>query len=233
VQVGSRRVLAGSDAVLMCQAYPRSNVAVALTRIERRSPRELAANVYRIVRPAADVAVLSLRFPIGVRARFLSGLYLHVIMADGQRRSSSMANPAQESDGVELHVRRLPGGRFSETVLARARTGDTLAIELPFGQFFLRDTQAPAVLLATGICSDQIDRRAGVAGGRPSIDAAILGRPPAGRFLHTRAHRTVAAARAVALVRAGPLQGLLLERADRIGSARGARRPPRHEGESR
>jgi CDP-4-dehydro-6-deoxyglucose reductase/3-phenylpropionate/trans-cinnamate dioxygenase ferredoxin reductase subunit len=112
--------------------------------------KTLPASIYRIERPAHDVSVLSLRFPIGVRARFLSGQHLQVVLQDGERRNYSMANPAHENDGAELHIRHIPAGRFSATALAALRPGDTLLVELPFGQFFLRETQAPAILLATG-----------------------------------------------------------------------------------
>ena len=139
--------------MLMCQARPRSDVDVALKRIERSAPplrKTLAASVYRLARPAPDVAVLTLRFANGVRARFRAGQYLQVLMADGDRRNFSMANPPQHNDGVELHIRRIPGGRFSEAVLARIGPRDTLVVELPFGQFFLREAEMPAILLATG-----------------------------------------------------------------------------------
>jgi NAD(P)H-flavin reductase/ferredoxin len=151
VQVRSRRVAGRAEAVLMCQARPRSDVDVALKRVERSAPplrKTLAASVYRLVRPAPDVAVLTLRFANGVRARFRAGQYLQVLMADGDRRNFSMANPPQHNDGVELHIRRIPGGRFSEAVWIGHR--DTLVVELPFGQFFLRDAEMPAILLATG-----------------------------------------------------------------------------------
>jgi CDP-4-dehydro-6-deoxyglucose reductase/3-phenylpropionate/trans-cinnamate dioxygenase ferredoxin reductase subunit len=153
VQVRSRRVAGRADAVLMCQARPRSDVGVALKRIEPSAPplrKTLAASVYRLARLAPDVSVLTLRFANGVRARFRAGQYLQVLMADGDRRNFSMANPPQHNDGVELHIRHIPGGRFSEAVLARIGPRDTLVVELPFGQFFLRDAEMPAILLATG-----------------------------------------------------------------------------------
>ena len=121
-------------------------------RREKRAAlrKTLAASVYRLARPAPDVAVLTLRFANGVRARFRAGQYLQVLMADGDRRNFSMANPPQHNDGVELHIRRIPGGRFSEAVLAGIGTRHTLVVELPFGQFFLREAEMPAILLATG-----------------------------------------------------------------------------------
>jgi len=153
VKVRARRIVGTAEAVLLCQARPCSDVEIAPKRIERRTPllrKSLTASVYRVERPVAGVAILTLRFPIGVRAKFLAGQYLQVRMPDGDRRNFSMANPPHESDGVELHIRHIPGGRFSETTLATIRARDKLAIELPFGQFFVREAEIPALLLATG-----------------------------------------------------------------------------------
>jgi CDP-4-dehydro-6-deoxyglucose reductase/3-phenylpropionate/trans-cinnamate dioxygenase ferredoxin reductase subunit len=151
---GRGRVAGPTEEVLVCQARPCSDVEIAPRRIETSAPplrRSLSATVYRIARPAADVAVLSLRFATGVRARFQAGQYLQVVLPDGDRRNYSMANPPHENDGVELHIRRVPGGRFSEGVLGDLAPGSKLAVELPYGQFFLRESStAPAILVATG-----------------------------------------------------------------------------------
>jgi NAD(P)H-flavin reductase/ferredoxin len=152
VQVRSRRV-AGKTDVLMCQARPCSEVEIAPKRIEKRAPplrKTLTATVYRIVRPAPDVCLLILRFANGVRAKFQAGQYLQVLMPDGDRRNFSLANPPHDNDAAELHIRHVPGGRFSESMLATMGPGDKLVVELPFGQFFLRQAENLAILLATG-----------------------------------------------------------------------------------
>jgi NAD(P)H-flavin reductase len=107
--------------------------------------------VYRVSFPADDVVKLMLRFPAGIRARFKAGQYLRVLMPDGDTRNFSMASPPKESDGVQLHIRRIPGGRFSEGMIANLRKGDKLKIEIPFGDFYLRTgSEKPIICLATG-----------------------------------------------------------------------------------
>ena len=73
-----------------------------------------------------------------------------------------------KTTACQLHVRHVPGGRFSEGVLGRIAKGDRLRIELPFGEFTLREgSDRPALLLATGtgfapvksIVEDAIKRR--------------------------------------------------------------------------
>ena len=153
VRVRSQQVTGKADAVLMCQARPCSHVEIAPKRIDRRVPplrKTLTATVFRVVRSAADISILTLRFANGVRARFQAGQYLQILLPDGDRRNFSLANPPHDNDGAELHIRHLPGGRFSEGILAQLGPGDRLVVELPFGEFFLRPAEAPAILLATG-----------------------------------------------------------------------------------
>jgi NAD(P)H-flavin reductase/ferredoxin len=142
----------GGDA-LLCQAHPRSDLEIAPREIRRHDPnarKTIDARVYRVERPAADVAAIHLRFPPGVRAKWKAGQYLEVILEDAARRSFSMANPPQQSDGALLHVRVLSGGRFSDKTLSTLREKDVLRIELPFGDFYLRDAERPAILVASG-----------------------------------------------------------------------------------
>jgi NAD(P)H-flavin reductase/ferredoxin len=142
------------DAVLFCRAKPRSDLKIKPKRIEKTEPprrKTLTATVIRSSRPAVDVTILQLRFPIGIRAKFKAGQYLQVILPDGDRRNFSMANPPYQNEGVQLHVRHVPGGRFSEGILSQLAPGKKLQVELPYGDVFLRPTvNLSAILLATG-----------------------------------------------------------------------------------
>jgi len=153
MQVHSRWITGRSDAVLMCQARPCSDVEIAPKRIEKRAPssrKTLTATVFRMARPTPEVYVLTLRFANGVRVKFQAGQYLQVLLPDGDRRNFSLANAPHENDGVELHIRHLPSGRFSARMLQTLEVGDKLTVELPFGEFFLREGERPAIFLATG-----------------------------------------------------------------------------------
>jgi NAD(P)H-flavin reductase len=154
VDVSGNQMAGPASEVLLCQARPRSDILIRPKRISRHDPaarKNITANVFRVTRPADDVVTLMLRFPAGIRARFKAGQYLRVQMPDGDTRNFSMANAPRESDGVQLHIRRIPGGQFSESVLARLRKGDKLQVEIPFGEFYLRTgSEKPIVCLATG-----------------------------------------------------------------------------------
>lgn len=149
---GSPRAAPGSE-VTLCRAYPRSDLEIRPRRIERKAApqrRRLSARVYRVQRPSPDVAVLHLRFPAGVRVPFKAGQYLRLEAAPDAFRSYSLANPPHRNDGAVLHVRVIPGGAFSATLLPTLEAGDLLSVELPYGDFFLRESDKPAILAATG-----------------------------------------------------------------------------------
>lgn len=158
----SGRVVAGSfdgprtdqGGVLFCRAKPRSDLEIApreIRRIDAKARSVVNAKIYRIERPTGDVALLQLRFPAGTRVKFRAGQYLQLLLDDGEQRCFSMANPPRQSDGAELHIRAVPGGRFTGQLLPRLAAGMTLRVELPYGAFFLRETPAkPAVFVASG-----------------------------------------------------------------------------------
>lgn len=144
---------AGED-ILCCMAIPDGPVEIAPPWIEeRRQPTRanMDVTVHKIVQRSDDVAILHLRLPIGRRVLFAAGQYISVAMEGGDSRNYSIANPPRLNDIVELHVRHIPGGMFSDNVLKKLQPGDTLAIELPFGLFTWGDDHsAPAIMLATG-----------------------------------------------------------------------------------
>ncbi|MDB5839357.1 MAG: flavin oxidoreductase [Herminiimonas sp.] len=140
--------------VLLCQARPCSDLTVAVREIrpiDRSAIKTVAAKVFRMTRAAPDVTILNLRFPAGTKVKFKAGQYLSMQLEDGTFRHFSMANPPHQNDGVELHIRHVPGGRFSQRVADGLAVGDTLSVSIPYGDFHLREANdKPVVLLASG-----------------------------------------------------------------------------------
>ena len=138
---------------LMCCSIAESDLLVDAPVEElgfSPAPMTLQCHVRRIERPVDDVALLYLDLPVGVRFRFRAGQYVEVITGDGLRRSFSVANAPQDPGTVELHVRRVEGGRFTPQVFEQLKVGDALTIEGPKGGFYLRKEVRPVVFLASG-----------------------------------------------------------------------------------
>ena len=87
--------------------------------------------------------------PDGEPVDFYAGQYINVLLEDGAKRSFSFANPPGARDGIELHIRRIPGGLFTTRVFESMRAGDRIRFEGPLGSFFLReDAQKPIIFVA-------------------------------------------------------------------------------------
>jgi NAD(P)H-flavin reductase/ferredoxin len=142
-----------ADQHLFCQCLPQADLEIvpaAWHRIDPNARKTYKVKVFRNVRAADNVSVLQLRLPPGQRAKFKAGQYLQVALPDGSKRSYSMANPPQESDMLQLHIRHVPGGQFTALV-PHLKSGDVLEVTLPFGDFELREeARGPLLCVARG-----------------------------------------------------------------------------------
>jgi NAD(P)H-flavin reductase/ferredoxin len=137
---------------LFCQCLPLGDLEIVPTAWHRADPaarKTFSVKVYRNTPAADDVSVLQLRLPAGQRAKFKAGQYLQIALPDGSRRSYSMANPPHESDTLQLHVRHVQGGRFTQ-IVQQLKAGDVLQVELPFGSFELREESVAPMLCVVG-----------------------------------------------------------------------------------
>jgi NAD(P)H-flavin reductase/ferredoxin len=144
--------VAGPGQVLFCQCLPLSDLEIvpaAWHRIDPAARKRFSAKVFRNTLAAADVSVLQLRLPAGQRAKFKAGQYLQLDLPDGSRRSYSLANPPHESDSLQLHIRHVAGGQFSQ-IVATLKAGDLLQVELPFGNFELQEESSAPMLCVVG-----------------------------------------------------------------------------------
>jgi CDP-4-dehydro-6-deoxyglucose reductase, E3 len=113
---------------------------------------KMPARVSSIERLAPDVAIVRLQLPANQVFRYHAGQYVEFILRDGVRRSYSMANaPGPNPDRIELHIRHMPGGRFTDHVFGGLKEKEILRLEGPYGSFFLREeSDKPVILLASG-----------------------------------------------------------------------------------
>jgi len=143
--------------VLTCQAAPQTDVVLEVRTVPGAGEfaiRKMPCRVMRIEKPAPDVAIVHLQLPANDPLRYHAGQYIEFILQDGARRSYSIANaPHTQGDkpAIELHIRHMPGGLFTDHVFGRMKEKEILRLEGPFGSFFLREDSAkPIVLLASG-----------------------------------------------------------------------------------
>lgn len=141
---------------LLCSVKPQSDCSIEIHELD---PSEafpivrLPCRVLQLQKAATDVMLVTVGLPANEPAVFKAGQYVDLILKDGTRRSYSIAN-MPVSDGVrqiELHIRLVPGGRFSTHVFDAMKLRDTLQLEIPLGSFYWRDqSDKPMILLASG-----------------------------------------------------------------------------------
>lgn len=143
---------------LMCQACPTSDMRIESPQarlVTDIQVRKMPARVIEKEPLADDVMRLVLQLPAGQPVNYYAGQYIDVLLKDGRRRSYSMANPPHENNQVELHLRHMPGGLFTDHVFGATEPAmkerAILRTEGPMGSFFLREeSDRPIVFLASG-----------------------------------------------------------------------------------
>jgi CDP-4-dehydro-6-deoxyglucose reductase, E3 len=140
--------------VLLCQAVPLSDLVIGAREIASVADmprRVLALKVTERERLAPDVMRLVLQPPHRRALTYLAGQYLDVLLPAGRRRAFSIANAPHLGPQIELHVRHVAGGDFTNFVFNELNTGDVLRVEGPLGTFVPReDSERPMIFVAGG-----------------------------------------------------------------------------------
>jgi len=143
--------------ILTCCAVPQTDLVLESRQVTDESAfpiKKMPVRVAALDKKSADVVQLRLQLPATETFRYHAGQYIEFILRDGARRAYSMANAPHtqaEAPGVELHIRHMPGGKFTDHVFGAMKEKDILRVEGPFGSFYLReDSDKPIVLLASG-----------------------------------------------------------------------------------
>jgi len=144
--------------ILTCCATAQSDVVLESRQVTEAGAfpiKKMPVRVSSLARKSDDVMVIQLQLPANDVMQFHAGQYIEFLLRDGSRRSYSMANAPHTLEAgapkVELHIRHMPGGKFTDPVFTTMKEKDILRAEGPYGSFFLReDSNKPMVLLASG-----------------------------------------------------------------------------------
>lgn len=140
--------------VLTCCAQAQSDLVLEsrqVTELGALAIKKMPTRVISLTKMSEDVMVLQLQLPANDSFAYRAGQYVEFILRDGARRSYSMASAPNLGTSMELHIRHMPGGKFTDHVFGAMKEKEILRVEGPFGSFFLReDSDKPVVLLASG-----------------------------------------------------------------------------------
>lgn len=143
--------------ILTCRATATSDVVLESRQVTGANAfpiKKMPVRVNALEKLSHDVIRVQLQLPAHTAFQFHAGQYLEFILRDGSRRAYSMATPphvAANTPTIELHIRHMPGGKFTDHVFGAMKEKEILRAEGPFGSFFLReDSDKPMVFLASG-----------------------------------------------------------------------------------
>jgi CDP-4-dehydro-6-deoxyglucose reductase, E3 len=143
-----------SGGVLTCCARPLTDIVLEVREVHSQNDipvKNMPCRVHELRKVAEDVMVLRLKLPSNERLQFLAGQYVEFLLPEGKRRAFSLANAPHEDEILELHVRFIAGGTFTEQVFSTMKVKDILRFEGPLGTFRLREESSkPMVMVAGG-----------------------------------------------------------------------------------
>jgi len=125
--------------------------------------------VASMARLSPDLMRMTVALPDGQHLPYIAGQYINILLpaevaegaddgkgAEPLRRAFSFASappdpkqpPSTAGDVIELHVRLIPGGRFTTHVFEGMKIGDAIDFEGPLGRFSLADSERPILFVA-------------------------------------------------------------------------------------
>jgi NAD(P)H-flavin reductase/ferredoxin len=142
-QAGLKNTLQSLNYFLPCQCYAEQDMTIKL-------PDQ--SDFYRMG-TVIDNTLLSRNTLLLVVAfedafEFKAGQFVNLQRDDGLTRSYSIANIPKQSNTLEFHIRRLPGGEFTSWLHDEVSVGDSIAVSEPRGHcFYLPERREQGLLL--------------------------------------------------------------------------------------
>ncbi|KGM39794.1 oxidoreductase [Aquabacterium sp. NJ1] len=136
--------------ILACQSVPVGDVSVEVDVENAAKAQSVSGTVVEQAQLTHDIA--RLRIQLAQPLHFRPGQFATLELADlpGVRRSYSFASPVSPDGQISFFVRKLPGGRFSGFVHERNLVGRSIAVDGPHGDFWLRESDRPLLMVAGG-----------------------------------------------------------------------------------
>ena len=139
---------------LFCRATATSDLTIDVREVKSRVEvrvKTLPAQVKLLTKLAPDVMEVKLRLPASEPLTYRAGQYLDFLLKNNKRRSFSIANVANEDSVLDLHVRLVPGGEFTQMVFEQFQIKTLVRLEVPLGDFYIREeSNRPLILMAGG-----------------------------------------------------------------------------------
>ncbi len=142
--------------ILACQTALKSDVEIEVELNAEDSTTEIInceGTLTRVRNLTHDIIEMLINCDSDMPADMKAGQYAEISHKDLEKpRSYSFASSPQQGNPRELlfFVRHVPGGEFTDWLFERDQTGTRFNIGVPYGNFWLRDSEKPMICIAGG-----------------------------------------------------------------------------------
>ncbi len=147
--------LAAGDIRLACQVKVKSDIKIEIPA-GIFNIRRFNATVTEIIDYTYDTKGITFKFADGEKIDFLAGQYVQLEtkpygkVKQGVIRAYSISSKPEINSSLQLIIRYVPEGICTTWVHQHLKLGDTVSLTGPYGDFFLRDTDADIIYVAGG-----------------------------------------------------------------------------------
>ncbi len=138
---------------LFCSAKTRADLEISIEEIEDLSQiqvKTLGCHVSSKNKLCHDVISLQITLDNNERLQYLAGQYIEFILEDGKRRTFSIANAPHKDNKLELHIRHVDGGLFTDFLFQGMPENSSLQMQGPLGSFYLREERNRPIIMMGG-----------------------------------------------------------------------------------
>jgi len=140
---------------LSCQVKVKRDIQIVVPE-ELFSVKEYATTVASIRDLTYDIKEVTLKLKDSQALDFRAGRYVQFVVPayeltpDPVYRAYSISSSPSQKDSLELEIRLVPNGICTTYVFQHLSVGDTVHINGPYGEFYLRDSDREIIFVAGG-----------------------------------------------------------------------------------
>lgn len=139
--------------ILCCQAKAKSDLVIDILASSdgcKVKPKKTMAEIVNLEALSDHRIRLSVKPLEGGIPMFLPGQYVNITALNERISRPYSFTSAPGANVATFLIRNVPGGKMSDYLQTKARNGDKLLLDGPFGNFYLRTSRRPLLFIAGG-----------------------------------------------------------------------------------
>lgn len=130
--------------ILACQSIPQTDVNITVSHKEKVFGKVISQKIL-------NTDICELQVQLNKSLEFKAGQYASLsIEGIDAERNYSFSNAPNKKNQITFLIRKVPGGRLSNFIFDHKLIGKKVTVKGPFGNFWLRDSDDPILMVAGG-----------------------------------------------------------------------------------